>query len=190
MSGLSLPSYLLETLSLQLSIIYHLRIHPLSFLVWGENVFLVFSNIFILKLWSGFDSKTIPNQTFWTSLVLSLSLMSILYSSYMTPLWLLITLQSLNLPLGFLSGFTALFTNYKQKSTGNLSLTMIIISFITMMGRLLTLWIEWESNRDYLSVYGCLSGLFIVTGLLTQISLYWNQSPQSRIIQSNSLKLE
>ncbi|KZS96042.1 mannose-P-dolichol utilization defect 1 protein, partial [Sistotremastrum niveocremeum HHB9708] len=174
--GLSLPAYILETLSYGITTVYSVR-HDYPFSTYGENFFLSLQNILITLLiiqYSGRSralTSTHSNNTPKLIIAAFLTVVSA-YSLYAIPMSTLQALQISTLPLSVFSKLPQISQNYKARSTGQLSAFAVIAQIAGCVARVFTTATELG---DRIVLAGFIVALFLNIILGFQMWMYWGQ---------------
>lgn len=185
--GLSLTSFLLDSLALIIIVSYNYR-HDFPFSTYGESFLLLIQNTIIINtiiLLSGHpQAKLLSLLAISTpATLLALSLVS----NSPVPSSLLQALLTLSIPLSLSSKIPQIMINHEKKSTGQLSSFLIFSSFLGCLARLFTTMTE-TGDLTLMINFGCGS---ILNGILSlQLVSYWNehlnhQNPHSNLKPSN-----
>ncbi|KAK0194544.1 hypothetical protein F5146DRAFT_1221969 [Armillaria mellea] len=118
--GLSLGTYILETLSYCITLLYSLR-NDFPFSTYGENLFLTIQNALITQLIVFYS----PNPQGKITLI-SAGLTAFISTLYYLPTEILSYLQIATLPLSLFAKIPQITQNYQSKSTGQLSAFAVI----------------------------------------------------------------
>ncbi|KAI9293990.1 mannose-P-dolichol utilization defect 1 protein [Neoconidiobolus thromboides FSU 785] len=168
--GISLLSYILETFSYIISIVYNLRSEN-PFSTWGETLAITFQNAFILLLILYY------NGSLFTASIL-LAAAAIFYTTLNNPTIvdseLLQLLQACTIPVVLISRIPQIISNYKNGHTGHLSAFAIFNYFFGTLARVFTT-IQEVDDKIILTSY--LLALFLNTVLAGQMTYYWNAKP-------------
>ncbi|TEB19703.1 mannose-P-dolichol utilization defect 1 protein [Coprinellus micaceus] len=182
--GLSLPSYILETLSYGITLAYSVR-NAFPFSTYGENAFLLLQNIaitFLIILYSpsrrssrtgtrdgrgGGDAR--KGQQVLGTTVATIATAFVLQHVDMEKLALL---QVATLPLSLFSKLPQIQQNYRSKSTGQLSAFAVISQILGCLARVFT---TTQEVGDPLVLAGFVLALFLNVVLGIQLYLYWGQ---------------
>ncbi|KAF8645646.1 hypothetical protein AX16_007677 [Volvariella volvacea WC 439] len=173
--GLSLPGYVLETLSYSISLAYSItNAHPFS--TYGENFFLTVQNVIITFLIVLYPPKSKANATSTSASYLYLSVLLALLSALpFIPPSLLSTAQLLSLPLSLSSKLTQIQQSYNLKSTGQLSAFAIVSQTVGCLVRLYT---SLAEVGDWNVAIGYLGALALNLVIAAQMWAYWGQFPR------------
>ncbi|CAO3632989.1 unnamed protein product [Cunninghamella blakesleeana] len=189
--GLSLTSYYLETYAYIIILAYNLR-QKNPFSTYGEVVFIASQNVLITLMIIWYSRKqsrqlTKPittknnNNTIEYNIIWSLSINFIGFSGSffillipsITPMWLLIGLYALTIPIILASKIPQILTNHQNKSTGQLSVFAVINYFAGTTARVFTTLTELD---DPLMLAGNILASLLNGVLVLQVYLYWGKS--------------
>mmetsp|Transcript_39798 Transcript_39798/g.61182 ORF Transcript_39798/g.61182 Transcript_39798/m.61182 type:complete len:220 (-) Transcript_39798:109-768(-) len=164
--GLAISMFLFEVLAFTVSICYHFRM-GYAFSTYGEGVFILAQLYVLIYL-----ILSIRNQ-FWVpkSLVM-ISLYFLTLGAALTeffPMEIVAFLQSCNVLFGIASRLPQIKTNFKNKSTGQLSGLMIFLNFGGSVARILT---TLQDVGDVVVLAGYSASAFLGFILLVQIVIY------------------
>jgi uncharacterized protein with PQ loop repeat len=154
--GLSLPSTVLENVAILISLVYNYRLQN-PFTTYGEGCFIFIQNLMILLLMSIYGQK---NQVFGVFLVFGL----VGYTLYHASPSLLAMVQASTIFIGIGSKLPQINLNFKNKSTGQLSLITTALQFLGTVARILTTLQEIDDSLILFSHF--------VASLLNGILLY------------------
>ncbi|KAJ7049703.1 hypothetical protein C8F01DRAFT_1181587 [Mycena amicta] len=171
--GLSLPAYILETLSYAITLVYAYR-NEFPFSTYGENLFLSIQNILITLLIILYAPRTTSADKSFNAVVASLALLIFFLSTALAPLSILALLQLTTLPLSLFSKLPQIGQNYRAQSTGQLSAFAVISQVAGCAARLFTTATE---VNDPIVAAGFLLALILNLVLGLQLWLYWGQEP-------------
>ena len=152
--GVSLVSYLLETISYSIAICYNLRyLKPIS--TFGEAILITIQNLIIIALIFSYNKQF--NLLFFTNLLF----LFIFYAIYSSSTDLLGILQTSTIILGIASKLPQILDNYSSKSVGNLSIITVFLQFAGSVARIFTTIVQ---VKDFIILSGfvvatCLNGL-------------------------------
>ncbi|KAF8147864.1 hypothetical protein B0H34DRAFT_277285 [Crassisporium funariophilum] len=171
--GLSLPAYILETLSYAITLAYSFR-HNFPFSTYGENLFLTLQNTLITLLIIHYaparsKSSSSKTQTLFITSVLTLASATALYS---IPTHTLSLLQITTLPLSLFSKLPQIRQNFRSQSTGQLSAFAVISQIAGCLARLFT---TAQEVGDTLVLAGFALALVLNVVLGAQLWMYWGQ---------------
>lgn len=173
--GLSLPSYILETLSYAITLVYSFR-HQYPFSTYGENLFLTIQNVVItlLIIYYAPSHLLTHQQASKTQKVVTAFLFTAAACFALGTISLdtLALVQVTTLPLSLFSKFPQIRQNFRSQSTGQLSAFAVVSQITGCLARLFTTATE---VGDTLVSAGFALALFLNIILGTQLWLYWGQ---------------
>lgn len=178
--GLSLPSYVLETLSYAITLAYAFR-HQYPFSTYGENLFLTFQNVVITLLIIYYaPSHLLTRQQAKMQKLIAASLFTVVTCFFLGTISLdiLAFLQFTTLPLSLLSKLPQIRQNFRSQSTGQLSAFAVISQIAGCLARLFTT--VTEIGDALVSAGFCLA-LFLNVILGAQLWLYWGQWDDAKV---------
>ncbi|KAG7086107.1 hypothetical protein E1B28_003621 [Marasmius oreades] len=188
--GLSLVSYILETLSYGITLAYSHR-NEFPFSTYGENLFLTLQNIVITlliihyapsaRLRSSHSNK--PAQIG----VACIATLGIAFLLTTIDKDLLQLLQLSTLPLSLFSKLPQIRQNFRSKSTGQLSAFAVISQIAGCAARLFTIAHE---VGDVVVVAGFLLALALNIVLGAQMYVYWGKEGKSAYSDGKGAELE
>ncbi|KAI9264418.1 hypothetical protein BY458DRAFT_513969 [Sporodiniella umbellata] len=165
-TGLSLTSYLMETLSYLITLSYNLR-QGNPFSTFGEIMFISLQNLIITNLIFYFGQQQF-GKMFGTLFMLIAFFYSL--NSVVSPV-LLSSLYAATIPLSLASKMPQIYINFKNKSTGQLSVFTVVNYFAGSAARVFTTMTELD---DTLMLFGNLLAASFNAILVLQVILYWN----------------
>lgn len=146
--GISVTTYFCETLSIALSLCYALR-NRFPFDTYGETGFILVQNLFIIILMSHFDAC--PGRMMTLVLLGGIgALMAMLLSPSVAPLGLVAATQAISIPLLNASRLPQIILNARTRTTGQLSITTLLLQVLGNAARLFTTLVQLEGNMLYL----------------------------------------
>ncbi|KAI7874342.1 uncharacterized protein EV154DRAFT_430364 [Mucor mucedo] len=161
--GLSITSFLLETVAYQIVLIYNTRLyHPFS--TYGEVLFMTLQNIIICLLIAHYH---LQSKHTLAILALFSALFLLLWS---VPSWCMALLYAAQIPIGLASKIPQIRTNYYNASTGQLSVFACLNYFIGTTARAFTTFTELDDN---IMLIGNLLASFLNAVLCFQLYIYW-----------------
>lgn len=167
--GLSLPSYVLETLAYGINLLYSFR-NDFPFSTYGENFFLTLQNILITLLIIAYTPRLMTKNRDLVTASLAMSTSALALA--VMPMTLLAFLQICTLPLSLFSKLPQIRQNHRSESTGQLSVFAVASQVVGCLARLFTTAIE---VGDPLVAAGFALAL-VLNGILgLQLWLYWGQ---------------
>ncbi|KAJ7661662.1 hypothetical protein B0H17DRAFT_991917 [Mycena rosella] len=164
--GLSLPAYILETLSYAITLAYASR-NAFPFSTYGENLFLTLQNLAITVLIIVYAPKSASKPTPIAPALLALLSLPALA---LIPLSLLALLQLTTLPLSLFSKLPQIRQNHAARSTGQLSAFAVGSQIAGCTARLFTTATE---VGDALVSAGFALALVLNIVLGVQLYTYW-----------------
>ncbi|KAI8136728.1 hypothetical protein BJV82DRAFT_638587 [Fennellomyces sp. T-0311] len=164
--GLSLASYLLETLACCITFSYNWRqANPFS--TYGETIFLTVQNIIITLL------ILFYGQRFGETLAALVGYVAVLYIlTSMIPSWVMASLYAATIPLSLASKVPQIYSNFANKSTGQLSVFAVVNYFAGTTARVFTTMTELN---DPLMLSGNVLASVLNGVLMVQVFLYWGK---------------
>ncbi|KAG6832765.1 hypothetical protein H0H87_000418 [Tephrocybe sp. NHM501043] len=177
--GLSLPAYVLETLSYAITLAYSFR-NDFPFSTYGENFFLTLQNALITLLII-FYAPPSPSKS--THLLTgAVSILATAGTLVVLPSNALAALQLATLPLSLFSKLPQIQQNSRARSTGQLSAFAVISQIAGCAARLFT---TASEVGDRLVLAGFVLALLLNLILGWQLLIYWGQGQSA-----DSKKLE
>ncbi|KAF9465578.1 hypothetical protein BDZ94DRAFT_1159835 [Collybia nuda] len=171
--GLSLPAYILETLSYAITLAYSFR-NGFPFSTYGENFFLTIQNAVITLLIIAYapvsSSSSSKGTKIAAGIVATAASSAVLYALPQNTLSLL---QLSTLPLSLFSKLPQIRQNSRSQSTGQLSAFAVISQIAGCIARLFTTATE---TGDTLVAAGFGLALLLNLVLGAQLWMYWGQS--------------
>ncbi|KAI9473647.1 MAG: hypothetical protein EXX96DRAFT_596717 [Benjaminiella poitrasii] len=183
--GLSFTSYIMETLSYFITLAYNLR-QGNPFSTFGEIMFICIQNVVIMILMLQFSKQT-------SKLVLTLLALGALWytlnNQNIVPSVLMSTLFATTIPLNLTAKIPQIYTNFKNKSTGQLSVFTVVNYLAGSAARVFTTMTEID---DPLMLFGSLLAATFNAILVLQVILYWgnNNSNKNKKQEIRSKKLK
>lgn len=175
--GLSMISYMLETISNFITVSYNFR-QGNPFSTFGEIMFICVQNVVILSLifWFGRQQGVMV-----TSLLALAGIFYCLNDTGLIPPVLMSSLYAATIPLNLASKVPQIYANFKNKSTGQLSVFTVVNYFAGSAARVFTTMTELD---DPLMIFGGLLATAFNGILLLQVILYWGNKvhkPSSKL---------
>lgn len=166
--GLSNTSYLLETCSYLITLSYHLRSgNPFS--TFGEIMFICIQNVIILSLMFYYGRQS---SLLVTTLLGLAGLFYTLNNQLLVSQVMMNTLYAITIPLSLASKVPQIYTNFTNKSTGQLSVFTVVNYLAGSAARVFTTYAELD---DMLMLFGNLLAAIFNAILVLQVVLYWNK---------------
>ncbi|CEQ42908.1 SPOSA6832_04790, partial [Sporobolomyces salmonicolor] len=168
--GLSLSSYVLDTVATGITVAYNLR-NGFPWSTYGEMVFLLVQNAILIVLIAVYSPRSalarlLPLTVLFSALAYSLS------SNSLVPSALLSTLQTLTIPISLSSKLPQILTNHRLGSTGQLSAFLVFNSLAGCLARVFTT--KTETN-DPVLFWGFASAAALNAVIALQMLAYWNK---------------
>jgi mannose-P-dolichol utilization defect 1 len=168
--GLSLPAYILETLSYAITLAYSFS-NGFPFSTYGENFFLTIQNTIITLLIILYNPVPSARTTkLMTGIAATVSTSFVLYT---LPPNTLALLQLSTLPLSLFSKLPQIRQNHRSQSTGQLSAFAVISQILGCVARLFTTATE---IGDSIVSAGFAFALILNLVLGAQLWMYWGQA--------------
>jgi mannose-P-dolichol utilization defect protein 1 len=123
--GLSIASYILETLSYSITTSYNFRQHN-PFSTFGEIMLILIQNVIITMLIFHYSGK---QSMMAVTLVGVATILYALNNDTIVPATLMNSLFAATIPLNMASKVPQIYTNFKNKSTGQLSIFAVVSVF-------------------------------------------------------------
>jgi len=182
--GISLPSYLLETMAFTIGLAYNVRqANPFS--TYGEGVFITIQNVIILALILYYGGSKLGLVIFllgYSALAWSLFDVAIISKD------LLLFLQGTTIFIGVASRLPQIFSIFKSKTTGQLSAITIFLQFIGSAARIYT---TLQEVNDKVILAGFLISTFLNGVLAYQMVVYgWGSNQASTISAKNRKEIK
>ncbi|KAI1315920.1 hypothetical protein EDD11_000170 [Mortierella claussenii] len=182
-TGVSLSSYMLETLACVISLAYNIRQNnPIS--TYGETFFVTIQNLAILGLMLRYSGKNtsafiiLSSFLFLGSVLGRTSQFTQTDGTVVTNAWVsqgvLVFLQAATIPINLFSKVPQIVENYKNGSTGQLSAFTVFNYFAGSLARVYTTLTEVD---DIIILSGFLLSTLFNCILALQMALYWNNAP-------------
>ncbi|KAF7768001.1 hypothetical protein Agabi119p4_7244 [Agaricus bisporus var. burnettii] len=177
--GLSLPAYILETLSYAITLAYSVK-NQFPFSTYGENLFLTIQDILITLLIIAFapSKKPASSNKPRDLTVALLSMAGTAYTLNSLPISTLALAQIATLPLSLFSKFPQIAQNAKAKSTGQLSAVAVLAQILGCVARLFTTATE---VKDPVVFTAFALALVLNSVLGVQMWMYWDAKPAAPV---------
>ncbi|QIW97509.1 hypothetical protein AMS68_003027 [Peltaster fructicola] len=177
--GVSFLSYLLETSSFLITLIYNVR-NEFPFSTYGEIVLIAIQNIAISVLVLQYSGRGAAAAVFVAGLAAA---GYALYNDSITSTASLQYLQAGAGLLGIASKLPQILTIFREGGTGQLSAFAV---FNYLLGSLTRIFTTLQEVDDKLILYGFVAGFALNAVLATQMLYYWN-SPSSKATPQHKL---
>ncbi|KAK4537002.1 hypothetical protein CDCA_CDCA10G3027 [Cyanidium caldarium] len=166
--GISFLAYAVETLSISFSLCYAVR-HRFPFETYGESAFVLVQNVAIIALMHRFEPQ--PDAlTTGLFMAAQLSLLWVLLSPAWTAMSTVSLLQALSIPLLNGSRVPQIIANWRNRSTGQLSLITLLLQLLGNVARIFTTLVQLQGNGLYL--VGCVTAGALNAVLVVQYYVY------------------
>ncbi|KAF9955533.1 hypothetical protein BGZ72_003645 [Mortierella alpina] len=180
--GVSLSSYMLETLACVISLAYNIRQNnPIS--TYGETFFVTIQNLAILGLMLHYAGKNTSAFVILSSFLFMGNLLGrttqfthmdgSVVSSALVSQGALAFLQAATIPINLFSKVPQIIENYKNGNTGQLSAFTVFNYFAGSLARVYTTLTEVD---DIIILSGFLLSTLFNCILALQMALYWNSA--------------
>ncbi|KAF6740890.1 hypothetical protein DFP72DRAFT_1129236 [Ephemerocybe angulata] len=173
--GLSLPSYVLETLSYAIALAYSVW-NGFPFSTYGENLFLALQNTiitFLIILYSPIPNKLKSSRLLTTAV----AAVDTTYALSVVSNDTLAQLQLATLPLSLTSKFPQIRQNARAQSTGQLSTFAVVSQVLGCLARVFT---TAQEVGDPLVQAGFLLALALNAVLAAQMYMYWGKHEEKK----------
>lgn len=172
--GLSSSMYSLEALAYLVVTVFHFR-HGYAFSTYGENFFVLVQNVVILFLIAAAAPGGIGATAVLSAAAFG-GLAAALLSEGTVPEGVLASLQLATIPVFAASRVPQIWTNFRNGSTGSLSVITVFLQFAGSSARIFTT-LQEVDNPAVLTSY--ISGATLNGVMLLQILMYWNSDAKS-----------
>ncbi|KAF9171206.1 hypothetical protein BGX21_004386 [Mortierella sp. AD011] len=180
--GVSLTSYLLETLACVIGLSYNFR-KGYSLSTYGETFFVTIQNLIILGLILHYSGKNtsafviLSSFLFFGSLLVRTTEFMTVDGTVVTTAFVsqgvLAVMQATTIPINLISKVPQIVENHKNKSTGQLSAFTVFNYFAGSLARVYTTLTEVD---DVIILSGFLLSTLFNCVLALQMALYWNNA--------------
>ncbi|CAO3681992.1 unnamed protein product [Rhizopus stolonifer] len=162
----------METVSYLITLSYNLR-QGNPFSTFGEIMFISLQNVIITNLIFYFG-----RQQYGKMIGTAITLFSLFYClNSVVPPVLLSSLYAVTIPLSLASKVPQIYINFKNKSTGQLSVFTVVNYFAGSAARVFTTMTELD---DTLMLFGNLLAAAFNAILVLQVVLYWNKKASKK----------
>jgi mannose-P-dolichol utilization defect protein 1 len=173
-TGLSLISFLLETVSYLITIAYNYR-SGFPFSTFGETVLISMQNIIITLLIFNYSGRK-PQAAMFSAILTAVCAALFPKNSTAVNSEVLTYLQGLTIPLTLFSKIPQVYSNWQNKTTGQLSVFTVVNYLLGSLARVFTTIQEVDDPMVLGSFLGSTVLNFV---LFIQVFLYWNTKPVS-----------
>ena len=168
-AGLSVSGYILETISYIITVAYNYRLR-FPFSTYGETVFMVIQNIFILHLIFHYARKDVYGIGVVGG---ALAVAYVLFDSNLISYNTLKVLQGLTIPLSLTSKLPQIYSNYRNSSTGQLSAFTV---FNYLAGTLARVFTTVTEVNDPVILWGFIASATLNAVIAGQMMYYWDST--------------
>jgi len=172
-AGLSGMSYWLQLIGYTISFAYPYNAQ-FPFSTYGEAGFILVQNLIIIYLLHLYRKKL--NALFFVELIV-FAIFAYALISGMVPLSTLVLLQGLTIPIFCFSKIPQIWSNFKNKSVGQLS---FVTAFLTFGGSAARVFTTLKEVSDTVMLSGYIIGSVLNFIIILQFLLYWNSKPKRR----------
>lgn len=170
--GINVFSVLLDLFAITAMLSYSfMRGFPFS--AWGDAVFLGIQTLIIAVLVMHYNGETVKATAFLAAYL------AVLFTanSGLTPIHVLWTCQTMNIPIVLVSKFSQAYTNYSNGNTGQLSAITCFMLFFGSLARIFTS-IQETGDVAMITMYVCST---LANGVIVaQLLYYWNVDIKSK----------
>lgn len=178
--GINLISVLFDLTAITFHLSYS-YVSGFPFSSWGDNTFLALQTAAIAALVLFFNGAKLKSLAFC---VVYGSIVYVLCSG-LTPYKVLVTTQSLNIPILLVGKLSQAFTNYKNGSTGQLS---AVTAFLLFAGSLARIFTSIQETGDKMMIVTFCASSFANGVIVSQILYYWNKSDKKAAASGGAKK--
>jgi len=173
-AGLSLASFWLQVVGFTITLAYNYNL-AFPFSTYGESLFILIQDVFLVVLLYHYRRRI--NLNFYLALfIYSIFAYSVL--SGLVGLSVLQLLQAATIPIFSASRVPQIYSNFSNKSVGQLSFVTTILNLGGNVGRVFT---TLKEVNDPIILAGCLIGTLLNGIIVLQFLLYWNAKPKKRV---------
>uniref|UniRef100_A0A1L8EIP6 Mannose-P-dolichol utilization defect 1 protein homolog n=1 Tax=Haematobia irritans TaxID=7368 RepID=A0A1L8EIP6_HAEIR len=166
--GINLISVMLDLTAITFHMAYS-YVNGFPFSAWGDNTFLAFQTAAIAAMVLFFNGAKAKSMLFC---VLYATVVYVLCSG-LTPFKVLVTVQSLNIPILLTGKLSQAFTNYRNGSTGQLSAATVFLLFAGSLARIFT---SIQETGDNMMIMTFCASSFANGVIVAQMLYYWNKT--------------
>lgn len=172
--GLSFVSFALETLGYLISLAYGFRMN-FPFTTFGETALIGIQNIIVCVLILNYSGKKGAAGAFVAAILGLIYVLTDPAKSGLISAQNMVLLQGLTIPLSLLSKIPQVLTNYKNKSTGQLSVFSVINYLAGSLARVFT---TIQEVNDPLVLTSFIGATILNAILALQVVAYWKNAPK------------
>lgn len=172
--GLSLVSILLDLMAITFHMSYSF-VSGFPFSAWGDGTFLAIQTAIVASLVFLFGHRSSAK-----SFVFLLCYGTFVYvlMGGLTPIKFLWTAQGFNVPILLTGKLSQAITNFKNKSTGQLSAVTVLMLFAGSFARIFT---SIQETGDKMMIITYCASTFANAVIVTQLLMYWNNQPGFKV---------
>ncbi|EDV57804.1 mannose-P-dolichol utilization defect 1 protein homolog [Drosophila erecta] len=178
--GINIVGVMLDLLAISFHLSYNFM-HGYPFSAWGDSTFLAFQTVTIAVLVLFFNGRKAQSGLFLVGYVV---LMYVLNSG-LTPMSVLFTIQSCNIPILLVGKLSQAYTNYQAGSTGQLSAATVIMLFAGSVARIFT---SIQETGDFMIILTFIVSTFANSVIVGQLIYYWNKPAGAKVKDSKTKK--
>lgn len=178
--GINIVGVVLDLLAISFHLSYNFM-HGYPFSAWGDSTFLAIQTVTIAVLVLFFNGRKAQSGLFLVGYVV---LMYVLNSG-LTPMSVLFTIQSCNIPILLVGKLSQAYTNYQAGSTGQLSAATVIMMFAGSVARIFT---SIQETGDFMIILTFIASTFANSVILGQLIYYWNKPAGVKVKDSKAKK--
>jgi len=164
--GISVCGVFLDLLAITIHMSYSFM-NSFPFSAWGDSTFLALQTAiiaFLVLSYGGGKGKAIMFACLYPMMVFVLN-------SGITPMNILVGLQSINIPILLTAKFTQAYANFANKSTGQLSAATVTLLFAGSLARIFT---SIQETGDTMMIVTFCASSFANGVIFAQLLYYWD----------------
>jgi mannose-P-dolichol utilization defect 1 len=172
--GLSMVSILLDLMAITFHMSYSF-VSGFPFSAWGDGTFLAIQTAIVASLVFLFGHRSGAKSCVF---LLFYGVFVYVLMGGITPLKFLWTAQGFNVPILLMGKLSQAVTNYKNKSTGQLSAITVLMLFMGSLARIFT---SVQETGDKMMIITYCASTFANAVIVTQLLMYWNNKPSFKV---------
>ncbi|KAL4480782.1 hypothetical protein ABPG72_001651 [Tetrahymena utriculariae] len=169
--GLSFPALISETFLYFFTVSYNL-FKQNSFSLYGENVFIIFQNIVIMALFYVYGKNFSIAKLFTTYILFGVVVGPLLLQIAPTKLYDFAMI--INIVLFFFGRAPQIYSNFKNKSTGQLAAITVLLNLSGCVARTFTVLTE---APDFFVLLNNFEAVILNGTIFAQLLIYWKNTP-------------
>lgn len=169
--GINLTGVLLDLFAITMHMSYS-AVKGFPFSAWGDSVSLAIQTALIATLVFHYNGRVAAAQIFAMAYLVA----SYVLTSGIVPVSFLWTMQGFNVPVLIVGKLSQAYTNYKNKSTGQLSAATCFLLFAGSIARIFT---SYQETGDPMLITTYIASTFANTIIVLQMLYYWNADKNS-----------